>query len=199
MQSGHIFEENEAFNWSQKFRFFRANILFENKNIHRSRSKGTHYKLYCFTYLVVHFQQWKMTIFFSVLPQGHIGTSWFFIHYRKSVTSNTFQFRDDSESKSAINKMFCGYRLHWFKKINSDLLFSKTEWNYNREREKSKYLDSISVLPTSIFIFDKFVDGAQPEVAGRWHILRTLHCIRNLEILKCSVCWNVTLVQFKSF
>ena len=42
--------------------------------------------------------------------------SWFFIHYRKSVTSNTFQFRDDSESKSAINKTFCGHRLHWFKK-----------------------------------------------------------------------------------
>ena len=33
----------------------------------------------------------------------------FFIHYRKSVTSNTFQFRDDSESKSAINKTFCGH------------------------------------------------------------------------------------------
>ena len=47
------------------------------------------------------------------------------------------------------------------------------------EREKSKYLDNISVLPTSIFIFDKFVDGVQPEVAGeiadRRHILRTLH------------------------
>ena len=42
--------------------------------------------------------------------------SWFFIHYRKSVTSNTFQFQDDSESKSAINKTFCGHRLHWFKK-----------------------------------------------------------------------------------
>jgi len=45
-------------------------------------------------------------------------------------------------------------------------------------REKSKYLDNISVLPTSIFIFDKFVDGAQPEaageIAGRRHILRTL-------------------------
>ena len=42
--------------------------------------------------------------------------SWFFIHYWKSVTSNTFQFRDDSESKSAINKTCCGHRLHWFKK-----------------------------------------------------------------------------------
>jgi hypothetical protein len=31
MQSGHIFEENEAFNWSQKCRFFRANILFEKR------------------------------------------------------------------------------------------------------------------------------------------------------------------------
>jgi hypothetical protein len=36
------------------------------------------------------------------------------------------------------------------------------------------YLDNISVLPTSIFIFDKFVDGTQPEVAGCRHILRTL-------------------------
>ena len=48
----------------------------------------------------------------------------------------------------------------------------------NREREKSKYLDNISVLPTSIFIFDKFVYSAQPEVAGeivgRRHILRTV-------------------------
>ena len=52
------------------------------------------------------------------------------------------------------------------KKIKSDLLFSNAEWNYNRERVKSKYLDNISVLPTSIFIFDKFVDSAQPEVAG---------------------------------
>jgi hypothetical protein len=34
-------------------------------------------------------------------------------------------------------------------------LFSNAEWNYNRKREKSKYLDNISVLPTSIFIFDK--------------------------------------------
>ena len=38
--------------------------------------------------------------------------------------------------------------------------------------EKVNIFDNISVLPTSIFIFDKFVDGAQPEVAGerrnRW-------------------------------
>ena len=68
-----------------------------------------------------------------------------------------------------------------FKKIKSDLLFSNAEWNYNREREKSKYLDIISVLPTSTFIFDKFVDDAQTEVAGkiagRRHILRTLHMV----------------------
>jgi hypothetical protein len=68
-----------------------------------------------------------------------------------------------------------------FKKIKSDLLFSNynAEWNYKRKREKSKYLDNISVLPTSIFIFDKFVDSVQPEVAGeisgRRHILRPLH------------------------
>ena len=105
--------------------------------------------------------------------------SWFLIHYRKLVTSNTFQFRDDSESKSVMNKTFCSHRLHWFKKIKSDLLFSNAEWNYNREREKSKYLDNISVLPTSIFIFDKFVDG---EIAGRQHILRTL-------------CWLLRQVQ----
>ena len=62
--------------------------------------------------------------------------------------------------------------------MKSDLLFSNAEWNYNREREKSKYFDNISVLPISIFIFDKFVDGAQPEVAGevagRRQILKTL-------------------------
>jgi hypothetical protein len=39
------------------------------------------------------------------------------------------------------------------------------EWNYNREQEKSKYLGNISVLQTSIFILDKFVDGAQPEIS----------------------------------
>jgi hypothetical protein len=50
--------------------------------------------------------------------------------------------RDDSESKSVINKTFCGHRLHWFKKIKSDLLLSNAEWNYNREQEKSKYLDN---------------------------------------------------------
>jgi hypothetical protein len=79
-------------------------------------------------------------------------------------------------------KRFSGHRLHWFKKIKSDLLFSNVEWNYNREWEKSKYLDNISVLPTSIFIFDKFVDSTQPEVAGeiagRRHILRTLHKVQ---------------------
>ena len=48
--------------------------------------------------------------------------------------------------------------------------------------EKSKYLDNLSVLPTSIIIFfDKFVDGTQlevaSEIAGRWHILRFLYCV----------------------
>ena len=63
--------------------------------------------------------------------------------------------------------------LHWFKKIKSNLLFSNAEWNYNREQEISKYIDNISVLPTPIFIFDKFVDGAQPEVAGENEIAGT--------------------------
>jgi len=53
---------------------------------------------------------------FATGTYSDILASWFFIHYRKSVTSNTFQFRDDSESKSAINKTFCGHRLHWIKK-----------------------------------------------------------------------------------
>ena len=128
---------------------------------------------------------------------------WFFIHYRKSVTSNTFQFRDDSESRSTINKTFCGHRLHWFKKIKSDLLFSNAEWNYNRDREKSKYLENISVLPTSIFIFDKFVDGTQPEVAGeiagRQHILRTLQPLKkrcNQKMVVCCRNWNETYVHW---
>ena len=56
-------------------------------------------------------------LYFATGTYSDILASWFFIHlYRKSVTSNTFQFRDDSESKSAINKTFCGHRLHWFKK-----------------------------------------------------------------------------------
>jgi hypothetical protein len=33
MQSGHIFEENEAFNWSQKCRFFRVNICSSQREI----------------------------------------------------------------------------------------------------------------------------------------------------------------------
>ena len=128
--------------------------------------------------------------------------SWFFIHYRKSVTSNTFQFRDDS--KFAINKTFCGHKLHWFKKIKSDLLLSNAEWNYNREQEKSKYLDNTSVLPTSIFIFDKFVDGAQPEVAGeiagRRHILRTLGTVAVHVIMFCieiyyHVFWCIIILK----
>ena len=47
------------------------------------------------------------------------------------------------------------------------------------------YLDNISVLPTSIFIFDKFVDGAQPvvagEIAGHRHILRTLEVVTSIK------------------
>jgi hypothetical protein len=50
----------------------------------------------------------------------------------------------------------------------------------SREREKSKYLDNISVLPTSIFIFDKFVDGAQPEVAGKIVARRHILCNKNM-------------------
>jgi hypothetical protein len=33
MQSGHIFEENEAFNWSQKCRFFRVNFFSSQREI----------------------------------------------------------------------------------------------------------------------------------------------------------------------
>jgi hypothetical protein len=33
MQSGHIFEENEAFNWSKKFRFFRMNFCSSQREI----------------------------------------------------------------------------------------------------------------------------------------------------------------------
>jgi hypothetical protein len=33
MQSGHIFEENEAFNWSQKCRFFRGNFCSSQREI----------------------------------------------------------------------------------------------------------------------------------------------------------------------
>ena len=33
MQSGHIFEENEAFNWSQKCMFFRVNFCSSQREI----------------------------------------------------------------------------------------------------------------------------------------------------------------------
>jgi hypothetical protein len=33
MQSGHIFEENEAFNWSQKCRFFKVNFCSSQREI----------------------------------------------------------------------------------------------------------------------------------------------------------------------
>jgi hypothetical protein len=33
MQSGNIFEEDEAFNWSKKFRFFRVNICSSQREI----------------------------------------------------------------------------------------------------------------------------------------------------------------------
>jgi hypothetical protein len=33
MQSGHIFEENEAFNWSQKGSFFRVNFCSSQREI----------------------------------------------------------------------------------------------------------------------------------------------------------------------
>jgi hypothetical protein len=33
MHSGHIFEENEAFNWSQKCRFFRVNFCSSQREI----------------------------------------------------------------------------------------------------------------------------------------------------------------------
>ena len=33
MQSGHIFEENEALNWFQKFRFFRVNFFSSQREI----------------------------------------------------------------------------------------------------------------------------------------------------------------------
>jgi hypothetical protein len=72
-----------------------------------------------------------------------------------------------------------------FKKIKSNLLFSNAVWNYNREREKSKYLDNISVLPTSIFIFDKSVDGTQPEVAGEIAGTFWEPCLPCVQIIDC--------------
>jgi hypothetical protein len=33
MQSGHIFEENEAFNWFKKCRFFRGNLCSSQREI----------------------------------------------------------------------------------------------------------------------------------------------------------------------
>jgi hypothetical protein len=92
MQSGHIFEENEAFNWSQKCRFLGWIFVPLKEKLKKSKLQSKCYKIR--TDWQCHGEKWR---YFSVLPQGHtfvymysgILASWFFIHYRKSVTSNT--------------------------------------------------------------------------------------------------------------
>ena len=93
-----------------------------------SRLSPSDYKLFfrnnvCFfsnsyvAYILMLYKQVQYECLWSNTGKSYSAqASWFFIHYWKSVISNTYQFRDDSESKSAINKTFCGYRLHWFKK-----------------------------------------------------------------------------------
>jgi hypothetical protein len=72
-----------------------------------------------------------------------------------SVTSNTFQFRDDSESKSAINKTFCGHRLHWFKKIKSDLLPYVPKLRLFWGRFGSRYVEAAYDTNDMMLIFFK--------------------------------------------
>ena len=45
MQSGHIFEENEAFNWSQKCRFFRVNFFSSQREIEEIQASQNATKL----------------------------------------------------------------------------------------------------------------------------------------------------------
>jgi hypothetical protein len=58
---------------------------------------------------------------------------------------------------------------------SSVLNFLKAEWK-------------VSDTAEPLVIFDKFVDGAQPEVAGEiigcWHILRTLYMCQLAIVLK---------------
>ena len=56
--------------------------------------------------------------------------------------------------------------------------YKNAEWNYNEK--KVNILITFQFYQLLFFFLDKFVDGAQPEVAGeivgRRHILRTLRC-----------------------
>ena len=45
MQSGHIFEENEDFNWSQKCRFFRVNFCSSQREIEEIQASQNATKL----------------------------------------------------------------------------------------------------------------------------------------------------------
>jgi hypothetical protein len=45
MQSGHIFEENEAFNWSQKCSFFRVNFCSSQREIEEIQASQNATKL----------------------------------------------------------------------------------------------------------------------------------------------------------
>ena len=44
MQSGHIFEENEAFNWFQKCRFFRVHFCAFQREIEETIATGKMHK-----------------------------------------------------------------------------------------------------------------------------------------------------------
>jgi hypothetical protein len=45
MQSGHLFEENEAFNWSQKCRFLRVNLCSSQREIEEIQASQNATKL----------------------------------------------------------------------------------------------------------------------------------------------------------
>jgi hypothetical protein len=45
MRSGHIFEENEAFNWSQKCRFLRVNFCSSQREIEEIQASQNATKL----------------------------------------------------------------------------------------------------------------------------------------------------------
>jgi hypothetical protein len=45
MQSGHIFEENEAFNWSQKCRFFMVNFCSSQREIEEIQAVSKCHKI----------------------------------------------------------------------------------------------------------------------------------------------------------
>jgi hypothetical protein len=119
MHSVYIFEEIDAFNWSQKCRFLGWMFVPLKEKLKKSKLQSKCHKIK--TRLTMPWQTLNtpvdVRITFICFSTIHVDsffrtdlglkTSWtdlledcFFIHYLKLVTSSTFQFRDEAQKKN---------------------------------------------------------------------------------------------------